>query len=181
VGIEKDLTPGENHMAISLTGDSRLPYSLEVMFHTRTPENDESCPVQLALALEKPTTTSGDTVSLNVELVNTSDQRQTGAVAVLGLPAGLEANAKQLEELHRSAIMDFWEARGREIICHWDELAGNQRVAFQIDLIASVPGRYTGPPSCVFLGAAPEIRKWAAPLKMEIDGKTTGQERTEKR
>ena len=93
---------------------------------------------------------------------------QPTTVAVLGLPAGLEFQLNQLEDLVRSGTIDYYETRAREVICYWRTLAPSEQVRLTLDLIAAVPGSFTGPPPRVYLHDDPERKSENAPLSVEI-------------
>jgi hypothetical protein len=111
---------------------------------------------------------AGETVALEAELVNKTEQGQPMTVAILGLPAGLQPRPDQLEELKEAGTIDYYETRAREVICYWRSLAPNKRVPLQLDLVAEWPGKYTGPASRAYLYYTAEQKHWAAPLHVEI-------------
>jgi uncharacterized protein YfaS (alpha-2-macroglobulin family) len=125
-------------------------------------------PVQLSTQLARQKIPWGETVALSVELTNTSDAARSRIVAVLGLPAGLEVRPDQLEELQAAQKVDNCQTRPRQLICSWRSLEPNQKIALKLDLIAAIPGKYTGPASCVYLEQDADRRRWNRPLVVEI-------------
>jgi uncharacterized protein YfaS (alpha-2-macroglobulin family) len=166
-GLEAALTAGDNRLTINLTGDNKMPYMLNVGYRTLRPESSEACPVRLATKLARAKVKAGETVALTAELTNAADA-QPMTVAILGLPAGLEPRADQLEELKRAGTMDYYETRPREVIFYWRALAPKRHVSLKLDLTAAVPGRYTGPASRAYLYYTPENKQWCDPLAVEI-------------
>jgi len=167
-GLEANLEPGRNELSITLSGDSRMPYALDVRFRTRKPESDERCPVRLSTKLAGKKVKAGETVSLTAELENTSNGGQSMTVALLGLPAGLEPRPDQLDELKEKGTIDYYETRPREVICYWRSLAPKKKVEVKLDVVAAVPGRYTGPASRAYLYYTSEQKQWADPLEVEV-------------
>jgi len=167
-GLEANLEPGRNELAITLSGDNQMPYALDVRFRTRKPESDESCPVRLSTELAQKKVKAGETVALTAELENTSDEGQPMTVALFGLPAGLEPRPDQLDELKEKGTIDYYETRPREVVCYWRSLAPEKKVELKLDLVAAVPGRYTGPASRAYLYYTSEQKQWADPLEVEI-------------
>ena len=110
----------------------------------------------------------GQTVALTAELANATDASQPMTVAVLGLPAGLEPRLDQLEALQRVGKIDYYETRPREVICYWRTLAPNEKIELKLDLIATVPGKFTGPAPRAFLHDAPDQKHGNEPLAVEI-------------
>ena len=92
-GLEAALTAGDNRLTINLTGDNKMPYMLNVSYRTLKPESSAACPVRLVTKLAHAKVKAGETVALAAELTNTADA-QPMTVAILGLPAGLEAAAR---------------------------------------------------------------------------------------
>ena len=115
---------------------------------------------------------AGDVTQLQVEVSNTSAKGQPMTVAILGIPAGLEVRAEQLKELQAAGMFDYFETRAREVICYWRSIGPDTRdekkIAFDLDLIAEIPGKYEGPASRVYLYYTAEQKHWAAPLRVEI-------------
>jgi uncharacterized protein YfaS (alpha-2-macroglobulin family)/uncharacterized membrane protein len=167
-GLEAKLKPGDNSLNISLTGESKLPYALDVTYRTLKPASDEKCPIRLKTSLAKPEVKAGETVALLAEVSNATEAGQPMTIAILGLPAGLEPRADQLEELKKAGTIDYYETRAREVIFYWRSLAPKKQIALKLDLIAAVPGKYTAPASRVYLYYTPEQKQWADPLAVEI-------------
>ena len=167
-GLEEKLTSGDNRLIIGLSGDNRLPYTLNVTYRDTNPTNHEGCPVRLASELSAKTVSHGESVKFVARIANETDDGQPMTVAVLGLPAGLEVRPDQLDELKNTRVIDHYETRGRELVCYWRSLAPRKSIELNLDLIAAVPGRYTGPASCVYLYYTSEQKRWNEPLAIEI-------------
>jgi uncharacterized protein YfaS (alpha-2-macroglobulin family) len=167
-GLEGKLTAGENRLSISLTGNNKLPYVLDVSYRSRRPASDDRCPIRLTTELDRRQVRAGDTVQLAAKLTNTADQGQPMTIAILGLPAGLEPRPDQLEELKKAGTLDYYETRAREVICYWRSLGPKRQVDLKLDLVAEIPGRYTAPASRTYLYYTAEQKQWVAPLEIEI-------------
>jgi len=170
-GLEAKLKPRENRLKITLTGDNEMPYALDVRYRAAKPADDAGCPVRLSTGLAEKKVAAGDTVALTAELVNTTGDGLPMTVAILGLPAGLEARAEQLDELKEQGVFDYYETGPREVVCYWRSLAPEQKTEVKLDLIAAVPGRYTGPASRAYLYYTAEQKQWNAPLAVEVTRK----------
>ncbi|MEX2140226.1 MAG: MG2 domain-containing protein [Pirellulales bacterium] len=167
-GLEGELTPGKNELTISLTGENQMPYTIDVSYRAKQPESHPECAVELSTKLAATEVKAGETVALEAELVNKTNHGQPMTVAILGLPAGLQPRADQLEELKKAGTVDYFETRAREVICYWRSLAPNKRVPLRLDLVAEWPGRYTGPASRAYLYYTAEQKHWVAPLAVKI-------------
>ena len=167
-GLEEKLTSGDNRLIIGLTGNNGLPYTLDVTYRSTKPTDHEDCPVRLATELVAKTVPQGEPVKLVARVTNDTDDGQPMTVAVLGLPAGLKVRPDQLEELKETRVIDHYETRGRELVCYWRSLAPRKSIELKLDLIAAVPGRYTGPASRVYLYYTSEQKRWNEPLAVEV-------------
>jgi hypothetical protein len=171
--IAEHLKPGKNEVTIQLTGDNEMPYAVGMQYRTLKPVSSDACPIQLSTRLAAEKVKAGDTVGLWVELENTSGKGQPMTIAIVGLPAGLEARQKQLDELKEAGKFDYYELRSRELIFYWRSLSpdvtGDQKLAFDLDLIAEIPGQYTGPASRTYLYYTAEEKNWTDPLEVAIE------------
>jgi len=167
-GLEADLKSGENSLTINLSGDNTMPYSLDVAYRSRKPESDDACPVRLTTKLAKTKIKAGETVAMTAQVANTTDEGQPMTIAILGLPAGLEARPDQLEELKKAGTFDYYETRAREVICYWRCLEPKQTIDIKLDLVAAIPGQYMGPASRAYLYYTAEQKQWCDPLEVEI-------------
>ncbi len=176
---EKHLKPGLNKVRLEITGKNTFPYTLTWTYQTMQPASAENCTVKLATRLAKTALNEGDMVRLNVLVENTSAKGQGMATAIVGLPAGLNLpeDLKQLREYIRlpedgkRPQLDMFEVRGRELILYWRGLAPNQKIDLPVDLIARVPGQYSGPASRAYLYYNADHKHWIEPLKVAIKAK----------
>jgi hypothetical protein len=110
---------------------------------------------------------------LSVELSNVSGAGQPMTMAIVGLPAGLEPRVEQLDEKKEAGKFDYYEIKARELIFYWRSLSPDAKdagkIAFDVDLVAEIPGRYTAPASRAYLYYTPEQKHWVEPLMIEID------------
>lgn len=167
---ERTLKPGTNDVRVELTGQNVFPYTLTWSYQTLKPISAEDCPVQFKTRLDRAAAVEGDTVRLSATLANASGQGQGMAVAIIGLPAGLTLpeDMKQLKEARDRGVISFWETRGRELILYWRELAPQQKIDVNLDLICRIPGEYSGPASRAYLYYNADHKCWADPLKLAI-------------
>ena len=145
-----------------------MPYTIDVSYRARRPQSHPDCAVELSTKLTSTEIKAGETVALEAELTNKTEQGQPMTVAILGLPAGLQPRADQLEELKKAGTIDYYETRAREVICYWRSLAPKRRVPIKLDLVAEWPGRYTAPASRAYLYYTAEQKRWVEPLAVEI-------------
>ena len=172
-GIGSKLVPGETELELRAPGFGRLSFALEVLYHTPKPPSDPNCPVRLSTMLLNENTTlptigAGDTVRLEAVLKNTTERGLPMTVAVLGLPAGLEPRAEELNELRDAGAFDYYELRPREVLCYWRTIHPQAEHRFALTLNAAIPGEYTAPASRAYLYYTAEQKHWTAPLRVRI-------------
>src|SRR5262249_58257001 len=132
-----------------------FPCTLSWSYQTLKPASADGCPVKLEAKLARTELAEGDAVRLAVKVENASGKGQGMAVAIIGLPGGLTIpeDMKQLKEHARvpedggRPLVSAFEVRGRELVLYWRDLAPGQTIEVPVDLIARVPGEYSGPAS----------------------------------
>ena len=164
-----DISSGVGHdsahdIVLHMSGGFAVPYSISVNYVTDQPVDSSGCLVSLSQQLNKSSVLEGETVDLNVLVKNRSTDGVAMAVAIIGIPGGLEARADQLRELVKEAKVDCYELRPREVILYWRGLAPGAEKPLSLSLLAAVPGRYTGPASRVYLYYADDAKEVPAPL-----------------
>jgi hypothetical protein len=90
-------------------------------------------------------------------------------LARVGIPGGLVFQTWQLKELRDKGLIDFYETRPREVILYWRALAPNAKKDVDLDLLASVPGRFTAPATSAYLYYTNEDKSWSAPPTVTVE------------
>ena len=90
------------------------------------------------------------------------------AIAIVGLPGGLEPRHEQLKELVRSKAIAAYEVIGREVVLYFRSVEPNAVKRVPISLVAAIPGTYTGPASRAYLYYGDEDKTWEPWFKVEI-------------
>ena len=184
---ENLLKPGKNKLRVEITGNNAFPHTLSWSYRTLKPANPESAPLHLTTKLDRATAREGETVKLKAVVENKSDKGQGMAVAILGLPGGLSLpeDMTQLKDMVRlrdngtkPGLISFWELgdpkkgqSSRELVLYWRELAPNQKIDVNIDLICRIPGEYRGPASRAYLYYNSDLKHWVDPVAMTIQPK----------
>ena len=172
---EKYFGPGENQATVEITTRQAYPFSLSWSGNALTPVSAEKCAVELTTALSKRQVAEGETVRLDVGLKNKTEAGQGMVVAIVGIPGGckLPPDRKQLKELREKGVISFYETNGRELVLYWREIApkGHPQgdISLSLDLIAEIPGDYSGPASRAYLYYNADNKDWVQPLKVQIE------------
>mgnify|MGYP006280966733 CR=1 FL=1 len=164
----KLLKPGDNDVDIQLMSEKELPFSLDITYKTLTPASAEDCPLKLTTQLAAAEAPMGETVALDIELQNQTEEGQPMTLVRVGIPAGLTAQMWQLKELRENGVIDFYETTPREVILYYRSLAPEAVKRVRLDLRADIPGRYTGVASCAYPYYTPAARRWNQPLKITV-------------
>ncbi len=167
-GLGKHLTRGQNVVEVRHTGTDELPWSLAVDYRSVQPATHPKVVVELNTSLERDSLKMGETVRLNARLKNRTDKGQPMTLARVGLPGGLTFQNWQLKELREKGLISFYETRPREVILYFRDLAPGAEHDIPLDLVATVPGRYTGPASSAYLYYTADRRHWTEGLKVAV-------------
>ena len=137
-----------------------LPYSLHVEWHSRKPQSDNACKVQISTSLGSAVVRRNETVRLTVNLSNRTDQGLPMTMAVIGVPAGLSVQPWQLKEMQEKKVFDFYETSGGKLVLYYRQMDPNGTRTINLDLKADVPGTYTGAASVAYLYYTSEHKNW---------------------
>jgi len=162
------LTAGANSIELRHTGEHALPYSVAVEYRSDTPADHPDAAVQIATRLEATEVPMGEAVRLWATVTNTTDEGQPMTLARVGLPGGLTSQTWQLKELRDKGDIGFFETRAREVVLYLDGLAPGETKELPLDLVATVPGTYTGPASSGYLYYTNDQRTWAPGLEVRV-------------
>ena len=119
-------------------------------------------------ALERGQLPLGESVRLNVTVRNKSEDGLPMTLVRVGLPGGLSFQTWQLKELRDKALIAFYETGPREVNLYLRQLTPKQELRLPLDLLATVPGRYTGPASRAYLYYTSEHKSWADGVTVTI-------------
>ncbi|NOK07782.1 MG2 domain-containing protein [Corallococcus exercitus] len=162
------LGTGERRLELRMEGGAELPYSVEVTYNSVTPDSSKDTAVTLEVALAKTALTEGEPTEARVVVANRTGQRLPTAVAIFGVPGGLEVRHDQLKELVKRQVVDAYEVLGRDVVLYWRGMEPHKRIDVPLSLVAAVPGTYTGPSSRAYLYYADEHKTWSEGVKVTI-------------
>lgn len=166
--FDDKLTPGKHTLTLKSSSGSALPYSFAIEYRSAEPASSAAAVVDLRATLAKTDLKMGDAVRLDAVISNKTQSGQPMTLARIGLPGGLSFQNWQLKELREKGHIAFFETRAREVILYFRDLKPGEVKKIPIDLVANVPGTYTGPASSAYLYYNDTDKSWAAPLKVRI-------------
>jgi alpha-2-macroglobulin-like protein len=165
--FSKYLTPGEHTIECTLT-DGKFPFTLNIEYYTESGDSSDKCNIEISAKLSETKLKEGGGSEILCSLKNKSSEKTGMVMGIFGLPGGMEPRHDQLKELKKSGTIAFYEIRGREVIIYLRCLDKNEERKFKIDVIARIPGKYTGPASRGYLYYVDEDKHWIEGLKCEI-------------
>lgn len=167
VDLGRFLSVGAHEVAVTLDGLS-VPYALEADWTTELPESDATRRVDLATTLADRTVALGHTSRLTATVTNRTREVVPDPIARIGLPAGLEAQVRQLEALKKTGEIAFFELRPREVTIYWDGIGVGEVHTVALDLVATAPGRFTAPASAAYPYYDDQAKAWVGGLAVEV-------------
>jgi len=166
-GLERYLKQGDNEIVLRHDGES-LPFSIDVAWTALNPETSPGAELSLATSLAGSAVKLGETVRLSAQVKNRTERVVPSPIARIGLPAGLEAQTWQLEQLQERGEIAFFETRPREVTLYWDGLKSGDSHEVDLDLVAFVAGRFTGPASRAYPYYNDDEKAWDGGLVVEV-------------
>lgn len=162
------LKRGHNTIVVEQTSGAALPFSVDVQWTSVTPATSPGAELALQTELAADAVKLGETVRLTTTIGNRLDRIVPSPIARIGLPAGLEAQTWQLEELQDRKVIAFFETRPREVTLYWDGIHPEETHTVALDLTATVAGRFTGPASAAYPYYNDDEKAWAAGTEVSI-------------
>ena len=168
-GLEYGLESAAHTFDVRFKGTEKaLPYVLAVNWYSTLPQSQEACAVDLKTTLQHPKAEQGESVRLTATLSNRTEGGLPMTIAILGIPAGLSAQAWQLKEMKEKGVLDFYEVWDNELICYFRQMVPKEKKVLTFDLKADVPGSYAAPASRAYLYYTDEFKTWTAPLEVAV-------------
>jgi hypothetical protein len=158
----------KNTLTLKHQGSDALPFSVAVDYRTLKPASSTRASVDLRTTLERSNVTMGESVRVNVTLTNKTSGGLPMTLARVGLPGGLTFQNWQLKELKDKGLIGFYETRPREVILYLRDMKPSEVKEIPLDLVAAVPGEYTGPASSAYLYYTNDLKTWVEPLRVSI-------------
>ena len=166
--IGAHFTAGANTVELVHDGGEELPYSMAVAYRSTQPADHADAAVGVTTALERTELPMGEAVRLTATATNRTDTPQPMTLVRVGIPGGLTWQTWQLKELRDRGLIAFYETRPREVVLYLDGMGPGEVVDLPLDLVATVPGSYTGPASSAYLYYTNDQKTWAEGLRVTI-------------
>ena len=167
-GWEEVLQPGENSVVLRQVDGEPLPFTVNVSWRSLTPTSHPGAELTLSTELASEALSMGDTVRLWATVGNATESVVPSPIARIGLPAGLQPQPWQLDELKERGEIAFYELRPREVTLYWDGIHADEQHRVALDLVAEVPGRFTAPASSAYPYYDDDEPAWVAGSQVQI-------------
>jgi hypothetical protein len=167
-GIGRHFASGKNTLEVIHGSQMALPYSVALSYRSLKPATSPKATIDLETKIERQQVKMGESVRVTAKVSNKTDQGQPMTLVRVGLPGGLSFQTWQLKELRDKNLIAFYETRAREVILYFRQLEPKESRAIPLDLLAAVPGDYTGPASNAYLYYTDEHKTWTDPLQVQI-------------
>lgn len=138
-----DLSPGQNTLALAVTGERVMPYQVVVEYFVPwsavPPAPPEQRAMRVDVAYDRTELAVNDTVKVTAE-VELLVPGQAGMVLVdLGVPPGFSPVSEDLDRLVESGAIDRYELTGRQILLYLTDVPEGKVYRFQYRLRARFP------------------------------------------
>ena len=163
-----EMGPGEWNIDVEMIGGARMPYSVTINYYSIKGYSNPECLVHLETSLSKKSIKEGEQSEVIVQVENKSNDVIPMTIAIIGVPGGLEVRHEKLQELVKSGTVAFYETKGREVVLYWRSFSAKEKKSINLDVVAAVPGKYTGPASRSYLYYTNEHKNWNNGLEVEI-------------
>ena len=169
--LEKHLRIGGQNLKVKFSRTkTALPYEFSLKYSTVQPLNATDCRVNLTTELRKTKVDQGENIRLDISLKNITSEGLPNTIAVVGIPAGMSTQPKQLKKLSKEKIFDFYEILPTGYIAfHFRGMAPNEIKNIPIELKADLPGEFESPASVAYLYYENDLQFWSKPKKVVIE------------
>jgi alpha-2-macroglobulin-like protein len=160
---------GKHKVKLKYVGlKNALPYSLAINWNTSLPPSQKECKINLETQLANKQLKVGETVRMKIQLKNKTTEEVPSTIAIIGIPAGLSAQAWQLKELQEKHVFDYYEIKGNVVTLYYRGLEASALREINLDLKAEVLGEFESPASCAYLYYTNEFKTWCGSEKVIV-------------
>lgn len=170
MGLEfgKYFRPGKNTVELRHKGEGSLPFSMAIEYRAENPATHPEAKVGVSTRLASNQVKMGESTRMTATVENRTAEPQPMTIARIGLPGGLTFQTWQLKELRETGKIAFYETRAREVILYFRDLKPSAKHEIPLDLVATVPGEFSGPASAAYLYYTDDQKFWAPGVSVRI-------------
>ncbi len=168
IDITENINLNTKMMMVNYSGPSEKSFEMNVQYMSTIPQSSEDPELGLETRILKSNCAVADQVGLEINLTNLKNRQSANPTIMIGIPAGMSLQMKQLKELHEKGQFDFFEIFDNKLVIYFNEMEALEKKKILLDLKADIAGRYTAPPSCAYPYYDDENTTWIRGSKVTI-------------
>lgn len=145
-----------------------LPHTVTFKWNTITPVSSEDMPIALNTTIQQEKIRVGDQVRMDVKVENITRKNQPTPMAIVGIPAGLSPQVRQLNELVGEEKVDYYEISGNNVILYFRNIKKNGVKEIPFDLKAEIAGNFKAAASSAYPYYNDQNKHWIAGTEVSI-------------
>ncbi len=145
-----------------------LPHTVSFKWNTLKPASSSDFPIAMRTDINQKEIRVGDQVRMDVEVKNVTRNHQPTPMAIVGLPAGLSPQVRQLNELVENGKVDYYEISGSNVVLYFKYLKKGEAKDIPLDLKADFAGTFKAPASASYAYYNDENKHWVEGTEVSI-------------
>lgn len=168
-GLEQYFREGNFDFKVAFEGtEYPLPHTVIFKWNTIKPISSKEMPIALNTNIKDKNIRVGDQVRMDVKLENISRQNQPTPMAIVGIPAGLSPQVRQLNELVEDEKVAYYEISGNNVILYFRHIKKNETKDIPFDLKAEIAGDFTATASSAYAYYNDDAKHWISGTQVSI-------------
>jgi uncharacterized protein YfaS (alpha-2-macroglobulin family) len=145
-----------------------LPHTVIFKWNTIKPVSSKDMPIALNTNIQQKEIRVGDQVRMDVKVENITHKNQPTPMAIVGIPAGLSPQVRQLNELVEAKKVAYYEISGNNVILYFRNIQKNRVKEIPFDLKAEIAGNFTAAASTAYTYYNDNNKHWIAGTEVSI-------------
>ncbi len=160
-GLEQFFDEGKYDFKVVFEGVKRpLPHTVSFKWNTIQPVSSKDKPIAIQTTIDQKEIKIGDQVRMDVELKSVVNSNTATPMAIVGIPAGLSPQVRQLNQLVDDEKIGYYEISGSNVILYFRHLKKKAAKNIPLDLKANIEGTFTAPASVAYSFYNDEEKDW---------------------
>jgi alpha-2-macroglobulin-like protein len=169
VDLAAQVKAGDNVVTLESSGEAPFQVVLTWVQPWREPGANDRDALSLAVGYGRSKAKLGDIVPVDLKLTYRKPEASGMVVASLGVPAGLQPLAEDLEALKRQGRIARYEVNAGSVTLYFDRLAANAPATLELRMKAVAKVTTSGQGSLAYLYYHPEVRAKSPAAAMVVD------------
>ena len=168
----KDLTrKGENTVTLAFEGEGSLLYQIVGRYYIPYPKRPlpvREEPMTIDLEYDRTQLAANDIINVTATVTNNRPGRAKMVIVDLGLPPGFTLIPDHLNRLVEDQVIEKYSTTGRQVIVYLREVAREEPIRIQYQLLAKYPLKAKTPKSAAYEYYNPEVRTESEPIQLVV-------------